>query len=273
MRAVSAPTVVILAAGEGTRMRSKLPKVLHPLCGRPLILWPVAAALEAGAGKVVVIDNPKRRLEDYLPAGVELAVQEKPNGTGGAVAAAADAHRRGRHRRDPLRRRAADHRGGDRQRSSRPTRTAKPRARWPRWSPRIPASTGASCRDNEGNVDRVVEAKGGAGDATPEQLAIREVNTGIYAFDGAGLLDALQQLDSDNAQGELYLPDVLPEAQAGGQDDRRPPDHRPHAHARGQRPQRAGQGPQARPAADPRAPRRQRRHDPRPRLARTSTST
>src|SRR5690242_10397154 len=90
MRAVSAPTVVILAAGEGTRMRSSLPKVLHPLCGRPLILWPIAAALEAGAGKVVVIDNPKRRLEDYLPGGVELAVQPKPNGTGGAVAAAGD---------------------------------------------------------------------------------------------------------------------------------------------------------------------------------------
>src|SRR3954452_25149828 len=88
MRPVSAPTVVIIAAGEGTRMRSSLPKVLHSLCGRPLILWPVAAAREAGAGKVVVVDNPKRKLEDRLPDGVELAVQETPNGTGGAVAAA-----------------------------------------------------------------------------------------------------------------------------------------------------------------------------------------
>ena len=78
MRAVSAPTVVILAAGEGTRMRSTLPKVLHPLCGRPLILWPVAAALEAGAGKVVVVDNPKRRLEDHLPEGVELGDPGEP---------------------------------------------------------------------------------------------------------------------------------------------------------------------------------------------------
>ena len=77
MRAVSAPTVVIIAAGEGTRMRSALPKVLHPLCGRPLILWPVAAAQEAGAGKVVVVDNPKRRLEDRLPEGVEVAVQPR----------------------------------------------------------------------------------------------------------------------------------------------------------------------------------------------------
>src|SRR3954454_11454486 len=88
MRAVSAPTVVIIAAGEGTRMRSKLPKVLHPLCGRPLILWPVTAAQEAGAGKIVVVDNPKGRLEEHLPDEVALAVQPEPNGTGGAVAAA-----------------------------------------------------------------------------------------------------------------------------------------------------------------------------------------
>ena len=65
---VPAPTVVILAAGEGTRMRSSLPKVLHPLCGRPLIAWPIEAARAAGAGKVVVVDGPKRRLADHLPA-------------------------------------------------------------------------------------------------------------------------------------------------------------------------------------------------------------
>src|ERR1700750_1221694 len=88
MRAVSAPTVVIIAAGEGTRMRSALPKVLHPLCGRPLILWPVAAARAAGAGEVVVFDTPRRRLEDRLPEGVVLVVQEQPRGTGDAVAAA-----------------------------------------------------------------------------------------------------------------------------------------------------------------------------------------
>jgi bifunctional UDP-N-acetylglucosamine pyrophosphorylase / glucosamine-1-phosphate N-acetyltransferase len=51
-------------------MRSSLPKVLHPLCGRPLIEWPVAAAREAGAAKVVVVDGPKRRLEGHLPEGV-----------------------------------------------------------------------------------------------------------------------------------------------------------------------------------------------------------
>ena len=86
---VPEPTVVILAAGEGTRMRSALPKVLHPLCGRPLIAWPVAAAREAGAGRVIVVDNPKRRLQEHLPEGVEVAIQEEPRGTGDAVAAAA----------------------------------------------------------------------------------------------------------------------------------------------------------------------------------------
>src|SRR4051794_11716605 len=70
-------------------MRSQLPKVLHPLCGRPLIAWPVAAAREAGAGRVIVVDNPKRRLEEHLPEGVEVAIQHEPRGTGDAVAAAA----------------------------------------------------------------------------------------------------------------------------------------------------------------------------------------
>ena len=84
---MSPPIVLVLAAGQGTRMRSASPKVLHELCGRPLVLWPVRAALRAGAGKVVVVDSPERALEHVLPEGVALAVQERPNGTGGAVAA------------------------------------------------------------------------------------------------------------------------------------------------------------------------------------------
>src|SRR5580693_8540883 len=88
MGTVSAPTVLILAAGRGTRMRSNTPKVLHDVCGLPMVMWPVRAALEAGAGRVVVVDSPERALERVLPEGVELAVQERANGTGGAVAAA-----------------------------------------------------------------------------------------------------------------------------------------------------------------------------------------
>jgi bifunctional UDP-N-acetylglucosamine pyrophosphorylase/glucosamine-1-phosphate N-acetyltransferase len=215
MRAVSAPTVVIIAAGEGTRMRSALPKVLHPLCGRPLILWPVTAAQEAGAGKVVVVDNPKRRLEDWLPEGVEVAVQPEPNGTGGAVAAAS-------RNIDPestvvvingdvplitpeaIRALIDAHDGSD------------AAATMATMEPEDPAQYGRVLRDETGGVIRVVEAKGAAGDATPEQLAIREVNTGVYAFNGADLLDALERLDSDNAQGELYLPDTLPALREAG---------------------------------------------------------
>src|SRR3954447_972284 len=95
MRRVPAPTVLILAAGEGTRMKSDTPKVLHQICGRPMIGWPIRAAQEAGggrgggAGRVVVVDGPKRRLADQLPEGVEVAVQEEPNGTGDAVRSAA----------------------------------------------------------------------------------------------------------------------------------------------------------------------------------------
>ena len=88
---VTAPVVVILAAGQGTRMRSAVQKLLHPLCGRPIIAWPIAAAREAGAAKVVVVDSPERRLEaaSAISTGdVVVAVQERPLGTADAVKAA-----------------------------------------------------------------------------------------------------------------------------------------------------------------------------------------
>src|SRR5688500_2404504 len=82
-------TAVILAAGQGTRMRSKTPKVLHDLCGWPIVRWSVEAAKQAGADSVVVVGGPDKALEGRLPEGVELAVQEEPKGTGDAVKAAA----------------------------------------------------------------------------------------------------------------------------------------------------------------------------------------
>src|SRR5262245_63186745 len=88
MRTVSGPTVLIMAAGEGTRMRSSLPKVLHPVCGRPMVAWPVIAAREAGADRVAVIASPERDLSGALPEGVETVVQPEADGTGGAARAA-----------------------------------------------------------------------------------------------------------------------------------------------------------------------------------------
>jgi bifunctional UDP-N-acetylglucosamine pyrophosphorylase/glucosamine-1-phosphate N-acetyltransferase len=214
MRRVPAPTVVILAAGEGTRMRSAVPKVLHPLCGRPLIAWPIAAALEAGAGRVVVVDDPNERLRDHLPDGVEVAIQERPHGTGDAVAAAAG------HidddatvvvingdvpllTADAIRALVAAH------------DDAQAGATMATMEPADPAGYGRVVRGADGEVECVVETKV-AGDATQEQLAIREVNAGVYAFHGGALKRALGTLGSDNAQGEVYLPDVLPAIKASG---------------------------------------------------------
>ena len=87
---MTAPVVVILAAGQGTRMRSAVQKLLHPLCGRPIIEWPIAAAREAGAGKIVVVDSPERRLEPALDGDVVVAVQEQPRGHGRRGRAAAE---------------------------------------------------------------------------------------------------------------------------------------------------------------------------------------
>jgi len=213
---VPEPTVVILAAGEGTRMRSALPKVLHPLCGRPLIAWPVQASRDARAGRVIVVDNPKRLLAEHLPDGVEVAIQEEPRGTGDAVAAAAGLL-------DPtatvvvingdlalltadaIRKLIDAH------------EAAGAAATMATMELDEPGTYGRVIRDADGSVIRVAEAKK-AGDATAEELEIREVNAGVYAFDGGALIAALQRLDSDNAQGELYLPDVLPAMREAGRE-------------------------------------------------------
>ena len=213
---VPAPTVVILAAGEGTRMRSSLPKVLHPLCGRPLIAWPIQAALDAGAGKVVVVDGPKRPLAGQLPDDVTVAVQAEPRGTGDAVAAASEEFADGDTvvvtmgdvplvDAETLKGLVEAH---DESGAAATMLTAELED---------PSGYGRVVRDAEGQVERVVETKT-AGDASEAELAIREVNTGIFAFDGSALKEALEQLGSDNAQGELYLPDVLPRMKEAGRD-------------------------------------------------------
>jgi len=207
-------TVVILAAGQGTRMRSELPKMLHDLCGRPLVGWPIAAAHQAGADRIVVVDSPAQTLAGRLPDGVLTAVQAQPDGTGGAVRAAAaqvDADATvlvlpgdvPLVTADALGALVAAHEAGGAAATMATMLLADP------------AGYGRVVRDADGAVERVVETKT-AGDATAAQLAIREVNTSIFAFDGGPLLQALAELRADNAQGELYLPDVLPALRAAG---------------------------------------------------------
>ena len=211
---MTAPTVVILAAGQGTRMRSRTPKMLHDICGRPMIDWTVAAALEAGAGKVVVVGSPDGALDGRLPEGVVLAIQRLPNGTGGAVLAAAE------HLRDDAPVLVVN---GDAPLVTPQAlgalvdahRAAGAAATLVTMTLDDPSGYGRVVRDALGEVERVVETKR-PGDATPQELTIAEVNAGVYAFDAAGLLDALHRLDTDNAQGELYLPVALNVLRAGG---------------------------------------------------------
>jgi bifunctional UDP-N-acetylglucosamine pyrophosphorylase/glucosamine-1-phosphate N-acetyltransferase len=218
---VSAPIVLILAAGQGTRMRSKTPKVLHELCGRPMVLWPVRAALQAGAGRVVVVDAPQRLLERVLPDGVELAVQERPNGTGGAVAAALDALDSSAKGLDPaapvvvlsgdvplLGAEAIKELVEVHSESGAAATMASTMLE-------DPSGYGRVVRDAAGAVERVVETKK-QGDSTQAEREIREVNTGIFVFTAEALRQALPRLSADNAQGELYLPQVLDLLRADG---------------------------------------------------------
>jgi bifunctional UDP-N-acetylglucosamine pyrophosphorylase / glucosamine-1-phosphate N-acetyltransferase len=219
---MTGPTVVILAAGQGTRMRSKTPKVLHELCGVPMVLWPVRAALELGAESVVVVDSPEGALREVLPEGVQLAVQPRPDGTGGAVTAAMELLGSqgvsGIGRAAPVVVLSGDvplvsaeaiaglidaHRRGGAAATMASTVLADP------------TGYGRVVRDADGAVAHVVETKRD-GDSTQAEREIHEVNTGIFAFDPAALLGALPRLSTDNAQGELYLPQVLDLLRADG---------------------------------------------------------
>jgi bifunctional UDP-N-acetylglucosamine pyrophosphorylase/glucosamine-1-phosphate N-acetyltransferase len=199
-------------------MRSKTPKVLHELCGRPMVLWPVVAALEAGARQVVVVDSPERALEGVLPAGVELAVQERPDGTGGAAAAGMARIGDGSDQDGPVVILSGDvplvsaaaigelieaHTSGGAAATMASTILGDP------------AGYGRVVRDASGAVERVVETKE-HGDSTQVEREIREVNTGIFVFSARALRQALPRLTSDNAQGELYLPQVLDLLRADG---------------------------------------------------------
>ena len=203
-----------MAAGQGTRMRSSVPKVLHEICGRPMVAWPILAARQAGADRICVIVSPDRDISAALPNGTETIVQPEADGTGGALRAATDVVRAS----DTVLILSGDH----------PLvsaeiidglisahRDAEAAATVMTTEMEDPGSYGRIVRDTDGNIERIVEAKA-SGDASPEELAIKEVNAGTYAFAGPTLADALERLDNDNAQGEYYLGDVLPVLRESG---------------------------------------------------------
>lgn len=211
---MSSPLALVMAAGEGTRMRSSTPKVLHPVCGRPMVAWPIAAAREAGAERVAVIVSPGRDLSPGLPEGVETVEQPVSDGTGGAVRAALPLIEQSEtvlvlSGDVPLISAATIRELLDAHAASGAAATMLT------IELDEPGSYGRVVRGPGGEVERVVEAKA-AGDADPEQLRIREVNAGTYVFAAAPLAAALAGLRNDNAQGEYYLPDVLPALREAG---------------------------------------------------------
>ena len=204
---MSSPLVLVMAAGKGTRMRSSLPKMLHPVCGRAMVAWPILAAREAGAGRVAAIVSPGMDLSAGLPEGVETVEQPEPDGTGGAVRAALGLIEQsetvlvlsGDH---PLISAAIVSDFLEAHAASGAATTMMT------IELDDPGSYGRVVRGPDGVIERVVEAKAG-GDAGEEGLAIREINAGTYAFDAGPLATALAGLSNDNAQGEYYLTDVF----------------------------------------------------------------
>ena len=193
---------VVMAAGLGTRMHSEIPKHLHPLLGRRMVDWVLETANELGAEPLVVVAAPSTATAF---GEVEVAVQEEPRGTGDAVRSARAALE-GRSRDvlvlsgdtplltpGLLRELIATHRRAD---------------AWATvlsFEPDDPREYGRVLRNGDGGLAAIVEAR----DASPEQLAVREVNSSIYVFRAERLWPVLERLTPQNAQGELYLTDTV----------------------------------------------------------------
>ncbi len=207
---------VILAAGQGKRMKSKLPKVLHPLMGRPLIerVLGAANALEAEKTVVVVGKDGEARIRAALATreGLQFVLQDPPLGTGHAMTQTRPFVGDGDEdllvlcgdapllTRETLMRLVKHHRAT---RAACTVLTAMPAD---------PFGYGRIVRDEAGRVLQIVEHR----DATQEQLSIREINTSIYCFRSADLFDALETLRPDNEQAEYYLTDVIAALVASG---------------------------------------------------------
>jgi bifunctional UDP-N-acetylglucosamine pyrophosphorylase / glucosamine-1-phosphate N-acetyltransferase len=198
-------TVLIMAAGHGTRMRSHTPKVLHRVCGKPMVEWVVDAAREAGADRVVCVVRHGDGVVADLPPGVEPIEQREGEGTAAAVLAARAAVDSG-----PLVVLSGDHPlvTPEQIAGLRAARLAEDAAAALLTTDRLdPAGYGRIVRDAAGRFERIVETK--YTDGVPrEVLAIREVNLGTYVFDSDELYSALDEVQP--VDGELYLPGALP---------------------------------------------------------------
>jgi bifunctional UDP-N-acetylglucosamine pyrophosphorylase/glucosamine-1-phosphate N-acetyltransferase len=201
---VTDPTLaaVVMAGGLGTRMRSTVPKHLHPILGRRMVDWVLEAARPLDPAPLVVIASPESR--DAF-GDVAVAVQERALGTGDAVRSARDAVGNGAESLlvlsgdTPLLTAELLHELVETHRRERAAATVLS------FEPADVRSYGRVVRSDDGTVSAIVEAV----DATPEQLELRECNSSIYLFGTDALWPALERLEPHNAQGELYLTDAV----------------------------------------------------------------
>lgn len=196
---------VVMAAGQGTRMKSAVPKVLHEIAGRTLVGW----VLDALSGvkvdhTVIVVGHGAESVRRALPAGCKVALQREQHGTGHATQVGLRALDRSCDTVIVL--------SGDTPLLERDLLTSLVRSH--RRAGRDATLVSAVLEDGarygrvirEGAGIRIVEAR----DASAVELAVREINAGLYVFDRVALERALRRVGRDNAQGEVYLPDVLP---------------------------------------------------------------
>jgi UDP-N-acetylglucosamine diphosphorylase/glucosamine-1-phosphate N-acetyltransferase len=209
-------TAIILAAGKGTRMESDLPKVLHEVCGRPMLAYVLDACREAGCERMLVVIGYRADLvrEAFAGAGgdVTWVEQREQLGTGHAVMVCRDSLR--------AMRGAVLVVAGD---------GPLIRGETLRELLRVHGETGAACtlatsilpdparygriiRDDDGEVEGIVEFL----DADQRQRDVREVNVSLYCFDAPDLCGVLDDLDNDNAKGEYYLTDAVALLKARG---------------------------------------------------------
>ena len=197
---------IILAAGKGTRMKSRKAKVLHELCGLPMIQHVINNVKEAGFEEVHTIIGPdSQEVSEYLGDSVEKTVQEEQLGTAHAV----------NQLRDALSTQDGDTLVicGDTPLISPLTiknllefhRERKSLATILSAEAEIPTGYGRVVRNYDGSVKRIVEEK----DATSEVRELHEISTGTFIFDNKTLFKALEKVTAENAQNEYYLPDVI----------------------------------------------------------------
>jgi bifunctional UDP-N-acetylglucosamine pyrophosphorylase/glucosamine-1-phosphate N-acetyltransferase len=208
-------SAVVLAAGEGTRMRSATPKVLHPLCGRPMLLHVIDALVALPLERIVVVvghgaERVTKTLQEQLATEmpVEFVEQHVQRGTGDAASVALTAGVFDLDAEDDLLVVP-----GDAPLLRAETLVALARAHRETDAAATaltavlddPAGYGRVVRNENGDVDHVVEQS----DATPDELEIQEINTSIYCFRRGLLAPALRRLNPENAQGEYYLTDAI----------------------------------------------------------------